>query len=469
MATRKIKDAKDLDTGELIYIKGHAKATYMSDGRTVEDAIKAGGGGGGGGGGIAVETDPVFLSSPAATITEADKSAWSSKQDVISDLEAIRSGANKGATAVQPKDVLDIVNEEGFVTAEDLAAVATSGSYNDLQDKPNIPSAINIAGTNYTPSDNGIIDLNTAYLYRKPSGGIPKEDLSSEVQTSLRDAEAYKGTVTGIKINGTTKSPSNGVIDLGNIPTSIPSEVYITDFDIMSLGPLAQNSIPSLEVDKQGLMEALVRHKVILVPYEIADNAIVKGYCTLVGCYEDLLYFKVITEYSELIVETSLDTQYIHSGEVTKRNWYDKQDALVSGENIKTINGESLLGSGDITISGGGGASGSAQLPANYISSNIAQGCLIPSGKVTIFSIPQTEGVTMRLSTVDMESGKDSAWVIRFSIGADNTGAYVVESEDNFSIKWANGIAPTFENGKYYEMSFRLIGSMFLGVWASFE
>lgn len=32
----------------------------------------------------------------------------------------------------------------------------------------------------------------------------------------------------------------------------------------------------------------------------------------------------------------------------------DKQDTLVSGTNIKTINGESVLGSGDITISGGG-------------------------------------------------------------------------------------------------------------------
>jgi hypothetical protein len=39
MATRKIKDAKDLSTNELIYFKGHAQATYMSDGRTVEEAI----------------------------------------------------------------------------------------------------------------------------------------------------------------------------------------------------------------------------------------------------------------------------------------------------------------------------------------------------------------------------------------------------------------------------------------------
>ena len=39
MSTRKIKDAKDLSTNELIYFKGHAEATYMSDGRTVEEAI----------------------------------------------------------------------------------------------------------------------------------------------------------------------------------------------------------------------------------------------------------------------------------------------------------------------------------------------------------------------------------------------------------------------------------------------
>lgn len=39
MSTRKVKDAIDLETNEKVYLKGHAKATYMSDGRTVEDAI----------------------------------------------------------------------------------------------------------------------------------------------------------------------------------------------------------------------------------------------------------------------------------------------------------------------------------------------------------------------------------------------------------------------------------------------
>ena len=38
----------------------------------------------------------------------------------------------------------------------------------------------------------------------------------------------------------------------------------------------------------------------------------------------------------------------------TKTELNEKQNALISGENIKTINGNSILGSGDITITGGG-------------------------------------------------------------------------------------------------------------------
>ena len=39
MSTRKIKDAVDLSTGEKVYYKGHAKATFFADGRNLEDTI----------------------------------------------------------------------------------------------------------------------------------------------------------------------------------------------------------------------------------------------------------------------------------------------------------------------------------------------------------------------------------------------------------------------------------------------
>ena len=47
-----------------------------------------------------------------------------------------------------------------------------------------------------------------------------------------------------------------------------------------------------------------------------------------------------------------------------------KQDALISGTNIKTINNESLLGSGNINISGGGGTATDVQINGTSITSN---------------------------------------------------------------------------------------------------
>jgi hypothetical protein len=58
-------------------------------------------GGSGGGGGITTELDPIFSASPAAKITDENIESWNGKQAAIDDLESIRSGAAKGATALQ--------------------------------------------------------------------------------------------------------------------------------------------------------------------------------------------------------------------------------------------------------------------------------------------------------------------------------------------------------------------------------
>lgn len=75
MTTRKIKDAKDLSTDELIYFKGHAQATFMSDGRTVEEAINSSSGG-------TIDTSNL-----------ATKDELAQKQDIISDIDTIRTNA----------------------------------------------------------------------------------------------------------------------------------------------------------------------------------------------------------------------------------------------------------------------------------------------------------------------------------------------------------------------------------------
>ena len=144
---RKVKDAKDLSSNELIYFKGHAKATYMSDGRTVEDAINSIPIGGGGEGGSISESDIAAMgfTKNQGTITEVKMNGVSKgtegvvdlgtvltehqdisgKQDKIEDLDAIRSDAKKGATALQ-----SIPSE--YVTESQLSAAISSAITNTL-------------------------------------------------------------------------------------------------------------------------------------------------------------------------------------------------------------------------------------------------------------------------------------------------------------------------------------------------
>ena len=74
-------------------------------------------------------------------------------------------------------------NGDVYIGDKSLATVATSGSYNDLSNKPTIPSAV----TESTVSGWGFTK-NTG-TYSKPSGGIPKTDLASDVQLSLSKAD----------------------------------------------------------------------------------------------------------------------------------------------------------------------------------------------------------------------------------------------------------------------------------------
>lgn len=83
---------------------------------------------------------------------------------------------------------------------------------------------------------------------------------------------------------------------------------------------------------------------------------------------------------------------YIWDGVKWKNNTLStKQDTLVSGTNIKTINGTTLLGSGDLTITGGVttsryalDGSGSTATTYTYV------GGVLTSSTDTIFGLPKT-------------------------------------------------------------------------------
>lgn len=85
-----------------------------------------------------------------------------------------------------------------------------------------------------------------------------------------------------------------------------------------------------------------------------------------------------------------------------------KQDALVSGTNIKTINNESILGSGDITISGGGGGSGEANVIESISINGTAQAVTsknvdlaVPTSSTITAIVTLTEAQYTALATKD--------------------------------------------------------------------
>ena len=123
-----------------------------------------------------LDADGNLTDSGIAATDVATTSDLAGKQDTISDLDTIRSGADAGSTAVQPSD---------------LATVATSGDYDDLLNKPTIPAAQ--VQSDWDEADNTKVD----YIKNKPT--IP--DVSGKAD----------------KVNGATNGDFAGLDGNGNL------------------------------------------------------------------------------------------------------------------------------------------------------------------------------------------------------------------------------------------------------------
>ena len=153
-------------------LNGKQDKLTAGDNITIVDNVISSTGGGGG---------SVDLSAYAKT--EDVNAGLATKQDKISDLATIREGAAKGATALQSYTETDpvymadkpslalkteIPDISGKVDKSELSSVATSGSYDDLINKPIIPSK-----TSELTNDSG-------YLNSIPSEYVTETELNSK-------------------------------------------------------------------------------------------------------------------------------------------------------------------------------------------------------------------------------------------------------------------------------------------------
>ncbi len=113
----------------------------------------------------------------------------------------------------------------------------------------------------------------------------------------------------------------------------------------------------------------------------------------------------------------------------------DFQNPLVSGTNIKTVNGTSLLGSGDITI-GGGGGSGDVVGPASSTDNTL------PRFDGTTGKLLQGSGVTVDDSNNLSTPGNvlSTGGLIGYGSGAGGTVTQVTSKSTSVTLNKPNGV-----------------------------
>ena len=267
-----------------------------------------------------------------------------------------------------------------------FAAVATSGSYNDLTNKPTITnitvdSALSTTSTN--PLQNKIITtalqlIMNLYNEIKTSAltsssvvtSITTENSdSTSLVTSVKSVVSYISDnlidpITPILTAYLTQNTKNGMLILdsnGKVPSNLLPGTLLT---------LGTTSTTAFRGDYGNILFTNFGSGTSLTGTQRARNffnsinpADENYYC---GASVSASKIDIEIEVTKRNFDTSSETyDYINLPAVTLNsagvltstqftNLSNKQEKLVSGTSIKTINGQSLLGSGNINISGGG-------------------------------------------------------------------------------------------------------------------
>ena len=221
---------------------------------------------------------------------------------------------------------------------------------------------------------------------------------------------------------------------------------YTTDFSVADIEAVYGRGITK-PINVQGLMSAIEANKPIIIPTNITDASQVGGNAVTMAKMENdgFIYLNVIVPYldgvhKEYFIQIKITTaQLIKSGS----NGSITLKELVAKTDLKTINGESILGSGDITISGGGSSSGSAAYPeVNHGTSD------------TVLSLePNTFHIWDEVESLQLvykrpTEGIANEYLFQFTSGATATTLYLPDT-----IKWAGGSAPTIQSNMIYQIS----------------
>ena len=274
-------------------------------------------------------------------------SAYQKPEDGIpfEDLEAsVQQSLGKADTALQSSDIANSLSES------DDSPVSASAVYTAIVDEEEVISA-------------ALNDLNSRIENMVVEETDPTVPSWAKQATKPSYTASEIGAVSdSITVNG--KSLSSDITltatDVNAVPTSrsingksLSSNITLTAADVNALP--ASTTIPSklsdLTNDAGFITSSDLADEVSQEDKPVTANAVYE-YIT----EDEKVIASALNDLNERIgdVETTVsDNEVVTAAALNDLN-SNKQNKLVSGTNIKTINNQSLLGEGNITISGGG-------------------------------------------------------------------------------------------------------------------
>lgn len=217
-----------------------------------------------------------------------------------------------------PTKTSDLRNDSGFITIDDIPqspVTSVNGQTGDVTIQiPTVPTNI----SSFTNDVGYITDPGVTSVNNQTGAVYVQENVQANwSSTSGLSAILNKPALKRVATTGSY----NDLDDKPTIPTNTSELINDSGF-------LTQHQDISGKVDSSSLAA-------------VATS----------GDYTDLINTPTIPTYSA----SDFDINDLSDSNGLRSTWSGKQDLLVSGTNIKTINNESILGSGNITISGGSG------------------------------------------------------------------------------------------------------------------
>ena len=229
------------------------------------------------------------------------------------------SGGTSDYTDLTNKPRINNVELNGNKSLSDLGITNFSGDYNDLSNKPTIPTALSELSSD--ESHRVVTDIEKSTWNNKSSFSGDYNDLSNKptIPTKTSDLTNDSGFLTNsiVELHGTDDTPVNlNTLEAG----------YYKIYGRYTIGTVTHGQ----DADKS-------------TPFIVGDW----------GQYSSAIY-KLIIDCSGS--GSNMIEYYIIKHEADGKYYCTEkqiQDQLISGTNIKTINNESILGSGNLAIAGG--------------------------------------------------------------------------------------------------------------------